>query len=375
MRIHILSTLLPVWVLALAYLIMSCEQEGKDPLAVADQYDASAFTSHTTTEQALRTQLETLVTEMKKGRTPGVSVAADKLSALYTSGDPSLQGVTTSYYNSVITGNGGWLTALANASGKTYTPEGNTGGTYGAYLFDPSGVEPEQIIDKGLYAAALYHRAVRLANNAISPATVNQILCLYGAAPEFPNTNTSTKTANPDKFLAGYAARRDKNDGKGLYERIKQGFLQLQAAVKAGPEYAEEQKEALELIFQNWEKAAAATSVNYLYSVVSTLSATNPSDAQKASALHAHSEAIAFLWGFRQLNSPFRIASDAQIDQILALLYAKPGSTPSVYTLATQPAQTLGNLLQATQKIKEIYGFSEQEMEDFKKNWVSEQGR
>jgi hypothetical protein len=95
---------------------------------------------------------------MKKGRTPGVSVAADKLSALYTSGDPSLQGVTTSYYNSVITGNGGWLTALANASGKTYTPEGNTGGTYGAYLFDPSGVEPEQIIDKGLYAAALYHR-------------------------------------------------------------------------------------------------------------------------------------------------------------------------------------------------------------------------
>jgi hypothetical protein len=75
------------------------------------------------------------------------------------------------------------------------------------------------------------------------------------------------------------------------------------------------------------------------------------------------------------LNSPFRIAPDTQIDQVLALLYAKPGSTPSVYTLATQPAQTLGNLLQATQKIKEIYGFSEQEMEDFKKNWVSEQGR
>ena len=109
--------------------------------------------------------------------------------------------------------------------------------------------------------------------------------------------------------------------------------------------------------------------------MVSTLSATNPSDAQKAAALHAHSEAIAFLWGFRQLNSPFRIASDGQIDQVLALLYAKPGSTPSVYTLATQPAQTLGNLLQATQKIKEIYGFSDQEMEDFKKNWVSEQGR
>lgn len=356
-------------------LLSGCTKESKDPLIISETYDTSGFSSNTAKEQALRTQLEALVAEMKKGRTPGVNVSADKLLALYTSGNPSLQAVATSYYNSLLSGSNGWIAALASASGQTYTPGGNSGGTYGAYLFSPDGIEPEQIIDKGLYGAAGYYRAVSLAQNALSPATVDQILCLYGAPPEFPNTNANTRTANSDKFMAGYAARRDKNDGKGLYERIKKGFLQLQAAVKAGPAYAEKQEEALEQIFQNWEKAAAATSVNYLYNVVSTMSATNPTDAQKAAALHAHSEAIAFVWGFRQLNSPFRIATDEQIDQVLTLLYAKPGVRASVYTIATKPVQTLGNVLQATEKIQEIYGFSEQEMEDFKKNWVAEQGR
>ncbi len=362
----------------ISFVFVACEDNEKDQLVIPAQYDGSNFAANTTTQSAVRTQLENLTNEAKKGRTPGTVVSADALNQLYTSGTPSLKSITTTYYDSRLTGAAGWLAELAKASGGTYTPgtpNGAQGGTYGGYLFDENGLELEQMMEKGLFGAAMYNHAVTLADGAITPATVDQMVSIFGAHPDFPNTNNGSKAANPDKFLANYAARRDKNDGNGLYSQIKNGFIKLQAAVKAGDDYKTEQNEALTAIFEAWEKANAATIINYCHSAIATLSATNPTDAQKSSALHAYSEGVGFIHGYRGVSSKYKIITDGQIDEILGLMNAPYNGTPTSYKFATDPVNELPKLTQVINKLKTIYKFTDQEIEDFKKNWVSEQGR
>jgi hypothetical protein len=113
--------------------------------------------------------------------------------------------------------------------------------------------------------------------------------------------------------------------------------------------------------------------INYLYSVVSKLSATNPSDADIASALHAYSETVGFLHGWRTQSN--KLITDARIDALLALLHAAPGATPASYKFATDAVSELPKLTEVIDELQSIYGFSSQEMEDFKKNWVAEQNR
>lgn len=369
----------PLILLAIiSFIFVACEDNDKDGLVVPAQYDGSNFAANTSTQSAVRTQLENLTGEAKKGRNAGTIVSPDALTQLYNSGSPSLKSITTTYYDSRLTGADGWLAELAKASGGTYTPglpNDAQGGVYGGYLFEENGLELEQMMEKGLFGAAMYNHAVTLAKGPITSATVDQMVSIFGAHPDFPNTNNSSKAANPDKFLASYAARRDKNDGNGLYSQIKNGFIKLQAAVKAGDDYKIEQEEALTAIFEVWEKVNAATIINYCHSAIATLSATNPTDAQKASALHAYSEGVGFIHGYRGLSSKYKIITDGQIDEILSLMNAPYNGTPTSYKFVTNPVNELPKLTQVINKLKTIYKFTDQEIEDFKKNWVSEQGR
>jgi hypothetical protein len=354
----------------------ACEKEEKADLLIPSKYDGSTFATNTTKQATLRNQLDQLVTEVKKGRTAGTKVTFDALNAWYTGGNPSLKSITSVYYDSRLLGTDGWLAELAKASGTMYTPSapnGGQGGVYGAYLFDENGLELEQMIEKGLFGAALFNHALTLAKGPITSATVDQLISIYGAHPDFPNTYIAAKASNPDKYLANYAARRDKNDGKGLYTSIRDNFIKLQAAVKAGNDYQQEQDEALKAILENWEKVNAATVINYCHSVISVMSSTNPNDTQKSGALHSYGEAVGFIHGWRTISS--KIITDAQIDEILTLLNAVPGANPTSYKFLTSPETELSKLLQVISKLKSIYKFTDQEVEDFKKNWVTEQAR
>jgi hypothetical protein len=175
--------------------------------------------------------------------------------------------------------------------------------------------------------------------------------------------------------MAGYAARRDKNDGKGLYSQFKNNAIKLQAAVKAGNDYKAQQTEALNALKTAWEKANAATIINYCHATLSRLSATNPSENDIAAALHAYSEGVGFIHGWKTIPQKHKIITDAQIDEILALFNAPSGQTPTSYKFATDPVNELPKIQQVIDKLKAIYGFSNQDLEDFKKNWVNEQGR
>jgi hypothetical protein len=231
------------------------------------------------------------------------------------------------------------------------------------------------LIDKGQLGSVTYHQAASLLSGAITPETVDQVIALFGANPTFPNTPTATKTPQPDLLMANYAARRDKNDGKGFYSQMKTAFLQLQAAVKAGANYTKERDEAVNNIKITWEKVNASTLINYCHSVVATLSATSPTDAQKAAALHAYGECVGFVHGWRTIPQAQKKITDTQIDELLDLLNAPATGTPTSYKFITDAVNQLPRLTQIINKLKVIYGFTATEIEDFKNNWVAVQGR
>ncbi|GAB4493795.1 MAG: hypothetical protein OHK0019_18550 [Saprospiraceae bacterium] len=370
-------TLPLIAILFFAAIFSACDDKDKAPLDIPATYDASSFTANVTTQEAIRNQLEALVNEAKKGRTAGTILDYATLSSLYNAGNPSLKTISTTYYAGRLDGAGNWLDEMAKASGLGYTPGSpvGQGGTFGGYLFDENGLEIEQLLEKGLFGAALYNHAVALMQGDLTPATADQLVRIFGAHPDFPNTPTAAKAANPDKFMANYAARRDKNDGTGLYFQMKNAFIKLQAALKAGNEYNEERDEALAAIQETWEKINAATVINYCHSVISTMSATNPTDAQKAGALHAYGECVGFIHGWRTIPQEFKKLSDPEIDELLVLLNAPYNGTPTSYKFVTDPLNELPKLTQVINKLKAKFGFSDQEIEDFKKNWVAEQGR
>jgi hypothetical protein len=357
----------------------SKQEEARPDLQIPTSYDASAFTANTATQAAVKSQLETLVNETKKARVAGVAVNYQTLTQQYNAGNPSVKGVTTSYFAGRMDGQGNWLDELAKASGTLYTPSapiaGRQGGAFGGYLFDENGLEIEQLVEKGSFGAALYNHATTLMASRMTPATVDQLLSIFGAHPDFPNTPTSSKATNPDKFMANYAARRDKNDGNGFYSQMKKEFIKLQAATKAGDAYKKEQDDALVAIRLTWEKINAATIINYCHAVIATMSATSTTDAQKGAALHAYGECVGFAHGWRTIPQQYKKITDAQIDEVLVLLNAPFNGTPTSYKFITEPVSELPKLTQVINRLKDLYGFTNQEIEDFKNNWITVQTR
>lgn len=366
----------------LAFIIVSlfsCDNNEKNALIIPSSYDESTYVANTELEQTLLTNLTNLTSEAKKGRVNGVVVSSATLTDLFGQGTPSLKSSISSYYGAKLEGANGWMSELSKASGNTYVPAtptiGDEGGTYGGFLFSENGVEKEQLIEKGQFGATLYYRAVDLiTNSSRAPELSDKLIKLLGANPTFPNSN-SANVASPDKFLASYAARRDKNDGNGMYTSMKAGFIKLQAALKAGSDYRKEQDEAITVIEENWEKANAATMINYCHSVVFKLSSTSPTEADLASSLHSLAECIGFIHGWKTISQNHKIITDAQIDEVLVLFNAPAEGTATVYKFVTERETELAKISQVITKLKNIYGFSDQQIEDFKKNWVAEQGR
>lgn len=355
------------------------KEESKPALQVPSSYDGTNFTANSTNTKAIADQFIALVNKAKEGRDSTKTVSKTDLDNLFTAGTTTLASITTSYYKGRLDAPTGWFNDLAQASGSGYVPGSfiDQGGVYGGYLFDENGVEIEQLIEKGLLGAALYNYAVSLLTNNPNAATVDQVLVLYGAKPAFANSGSSTVPAeNRDVFMANYAARRsDINDNNSLYIQLKNEFIRLQAAIKAGSQYDADKNDAINKIKLTWEKVNAATIINYCHSATSTLSSTNPTTAQKAGALHSIGEAIGFLHGYRTIPQEHKKITDAQIDEILTLFNAPYNATPTTYTFITDALNQVPKLQQAITKIKDIYGFTSTEIENFKKNWVTEQGR
>ena len=352
--------------IALVAILSSCSTS-VDPLDVPATYDASAFTSNAATELRLRDDLAALTNLMKTGRTQGVTVDLSELTALASA-------LPMGSYADIVTAA---LPELTKASGGTYDPrrpvaDNGHGGVYGAYLFDETGLELEQVVEKGLFGAMMYAKASQLMQPTATPADVDRILALFGADPAFPN---SDKAASPDRFSAAYAARRDKNDGKGMYTTITAALRKAKAAAAIGSDYDGDKIAAFTTIRSTWERALMATVVNYIQTTIQTITSTSPTDAQLSAALHAYGEAVGFTMGLMAVDAGSRVITDAVARSILTSLQIPAQGQGTSYRIITQPVSAVVDLQAAIAAIANVYGFSASEIEEFRNNWVNVQGR
>ena len=363
--------------LALSVVLFSCDEETTDvtfpALEVPTTYESANYQTNASTELSVLTNLSALSSKVKEGRT-GATVSETELLAIFNAGNPSLKSITTSYYSEKALKD---FAELAKASGGTFdpttAPAGN-GGVYGGYLLDENGLELGEVIEKGLFGAALYNHALTIIkSNNITASDIDRLVAIFGAHPSFPNSDAVAQ--NKDVFAAKYAARRDKNDGKGLYTSIKTNLITAKAAIEKGQDYNQDRDKALSDFRYNWEKSNMATVINYLLGTISKLNKSNPTDADKASALHSYSEAVGFIHGWKGISGNDKAISDAEIDQILDFMNVPADGNITSYTFVTDSFNQLPKLQLAIDKLTQVYKFTDQEMIDFEYNWVSEQGR
>jgi len=342
--------------------LSACNRDDDDdkPAAPApvSTYTFSDFETNTQTERQQAANLKQLVTEMQKGRTSGTEVDSALLVQLYSgSGASSLESLSEPAFADSVSS---WIARMALSAGNTYNPAtapSGTGGALGGYLFDRYGVEPEQLIEKGAFGAALYYRVLtQLFVGEVSAADIDKAFVYYGADPSFPNNGS-------DNFTARYAARRD---NVGFYTRLKASFLNARAAAASGNATA--LQAAITAIKTDWEATLAATVINYLYGTASGLAAAT-TDPQRAAAWHSWSEGVGFLYGLRALPAAQRRLTDAQLDDIMTKMNASYPYTP---TSLNSPSE-LADLEAAIQIIATAYGFADPTL--FKINDVTANGR
>lgn len=377
----------------------SCKEDDKvttpppPELEVPSFYDSTGYAANVVTESQVRAQLSALTSRMQVGRNMDSTVTFTELQNLYNG--TTLRTVTgASYQTKVDTA----LQELSKATGKgvRYAWEnapvpGSDGGVIptsgrAGYLYDENVLELEQVVEKGMFAAAMYNHAVALMSGTITEATIDRLVEIYGAKPGFGN-NERNSDPNRDRFSAQYAARRsDSANANSLYALIKRNLITAKAAVRAGSAFNAQRDQALADFKLNWEKALAATVINYCHSTLSGLTATNRDDATVSSAMHAYGEAVGFLSGWRAVPASQRRITDAQIDELLDLLrapYAQTTSAQSYLFLSNSSATAQLYRLDGRndpntgviERLAQIYGFSDAEVEDFRRNWVAFQNR
>lgn len=307
-----------------------------------------------------------------------VKPKASELTMQWQAGTPSLESLTTAYYQGVVAK---IFTAFENAAGNMWMPSSmpmGSGGQYGEFIFTAEGIDLRQAYEKGLFQSLFYYQAYQLAQKPMDQKSLDQLLALYGAHPSFPgSSDTSDPVANPnpDKLAAQYAERRSPKDPAdaskpldpekpGPYFRVKEQFIRAQLAL-SNPACGFDADAAAQEILKEWERVMAATVIFYLNEAAEGLgAATTP--AETAEFLHAYGEASAFVHGFKQLPAEARTLSDQKIDELLTLLFQPPEGEVTAYRLVTDAAAEIPKLVSAISAIADVYGFSAEEIESFK---------
>lgn len=374
-----------VWSVLAAGLLAACGDGGSTPaekttssevgecnLGAAATYDGSTFEQNARDELALIAQLKAMNKVMKDAeedltRKP---TRADLL-AVFEGGAPSLKSVTTDHYAGQLDAIFSAFEGAAGVEAAPANPPTGKGGKFGAYIFDQNGLDLRQAMDKGLYGAALYHHAYRVVLGAKTAADVDKVVAIFGTNPGFPGDSDAAKVPNPDVFSAQYAERRDRKDAAspGHYLRFKEAAIQAQAAARAGDGCKGELDKALRRMLKEWELSSFATVVFYMNDAAKKLTAEPATVETSSGGLHGANEGAGFIHGFKGLPAEARVITDAQIDELLSLLDATPGST-ALYRLVTDGATEVPRLQQVARRVAEIYGFSAEQSEAYKTSYL-----
>ena len=352
---------IPLYTTILVLFLSSCVDNSISPLNTPSVYDTTQYSQISSSTVKIRADLKTLLDTIKSARTNGK--APDSLT-LFELCKPFSSLGTSTFQNTIL----GYLQEFSKTNNGIYNPrlslvENKQGGVFAGRVFDENGLEYQEIIEKLCLGNLFYHMASRL---SLQDSTTHHFIALFGAHPSFPNSDITL--SNPDVYSAAYAARRDKNDGNGFYTNAKKQLIRLQAAIKAGTNYNEDALSARKQFLNIWEQSLMASAISYCYAAHAKFILTNPTDEDLASGLHAINEAIGFVLSYKGVSE--KLISDTELDTILSLLHS---NRPSQFV--TDAYNTTPDLLKAVNNIQSIYGFSSQQLEDFKINWVTVQNR
>ncbi|MFM8771753.1 MAG: hypothetical protein ACKOE4_07000 [Candidatus Kapaibacterium sp.] len=353
----------------LALIVFGCgETNPVDPTNPA-VYDSTGYAAATADQATLRAAFASLDELLETARTPNVRLSQADINAALA---PMKDAVVPTFKDNLNT----YTREMADATGGVYSwqaiPDASSaGGLYGGYVFTEHGLDMAEVIVKCLFSAVFYHQAETITRSPLTKESLHKFLSLYGASPRFANSDNAT--ISPDVLVAGYCARRDQNDGKGLYSRIRLEFIKAQSAVNENN--ATQATASAKNILQLWERSQMATVVNYIYATVEGLSASNVTDSLRAKAMHAYGECVGILTGWRFIEEQRRQITTAQIDELLNLLSAPVDGPWKSYTIWQSPVAQLPNVVAVRERLQDIYGFTDEEMISFKTNWVSAQGR
>jgi hypothetical protein len=341
-------------------------------LMLPDGYSSPTFETNASEELRLRkafddflAPMNTVEAQAADGGTP-TAITKAVFDPLYAGGNPSLQATTTAYYRDRVNG---WLVAYETAlKDGPYVPDvpdgGDKGGVFGGFVFDPTGIDLRQVIEKGTISAAFYNQAQSLiASGAVTVGTVDRLIAAFGAHPSFPNNAGAQQ--NRDVNAAANASLRDSKlaSDPGPYQRIRTALITAKAAIEAGPRCDGDRDAALKTFLAQWERSNYATVIHDLHDVIAKLATPD------AAVFRTLGEAVGLAAGFKTIPQERRIITDVQIDSLLEKLFAREGAPAEIYKLKTSSIAAASQLQQAITDIQQIYGFTSADLEAFKKNF------
>lgn len=280
--------------------------------------------------------LSEIVTYLKTANS-AASLDKDKLEDMflndsYTWDNTDLNGSTKKLGDKVSdeaqTAFANWFGAIEFASNSTSSgSNGNPGlvssnsGTK-TYLFDASGIEHGQLIEKGAMGAIFYYQASSVYFGAgkmnVDNETVtsgkgtdmqhhwDEAFGYFGVPIDFGSSDfTFTSGSDYDRFWSKYTNGR--NSVLNLNGVLMQSFIKGRDAINRKDYITRD--EAISEIRSNWEIISVATAIHYLNGAKADI-------ADDALRMHQLSEAYAFIWSLK--FNPDQILSDVQIqDDIL----------------------------------------------------------
>ena len=335
-------------------------------------YESPTFETNAAQELGLRKTFDDLLAPMnaveaqlEAGIAP-TPITKAQLDSLYAAGFPSVKATSTTYYQGRVSSFiDAYGAAIADGAYVVAPPDGgDKGGVLGRYVFDGTGVDLHQAIEKGTYTAAFYNQVISLLSNPpLTVGTIDRLVAAYGAHPSFPNNPNAAQ--NRDVNLAAAAARRDSKSASspGPYQRIRTALITAKAAVAAGESCNAERDAALLAFQREWERASFATVVFDLSDIITRLSTGAP---DYPAVLHAFGEAVGLIAGWKTIPQTRRVILEAQLDSLLQRVFAADGAPIEAYKLKTGSVDAATRLQRAIGDIQSIYAFTNAEIESFK---------
>ena len=241
---------------------------------------------------------------------------------------------------------------------------GDTANLVGGRLYSETGVEPVQMIAKGLMGALMYYQAtsVYLEDEKMSADNTSvtegkgtamehhwdEAFGYFGAPTDFLTEEVPEGTEDPAEkvwFWASYANQR--KDVVDVREEIFNAFIAGRAAISRGD--LEARDEAIATIKENWELLVAANAVHYINSALENLENNAEGD-----FYHHMSEGKAFFNGLRyNLDKSITTEQINEIDALIGEDFKEDFNNPE---------ETKEDLTEALVKIQEIFEFTDSQM-------------